>query len=100
MFSHSPILIPTTLVAVEITLNALTVGFTSSSSKLVRLFGLLLVTAAAYLAILTIHRHVSSNLWASVLAGNASTYVLRYLDLALLEKWNFEDRGPTRKRGD
>lgn len=99
-FSYSPILIPPTLIAVEITGTALIIGFTSSSSKLVRLFGLLLVTTAATLAIRTTLRHVSITLWASVFAGNASTYVLRYLDLALLDQWSFDDGGPTRKRGD
>lgn len=100
MVSYSPMLLPTIWVAVEITISALTIGLTSSSSKLLRLFGLLLVTTAAYLAFLTTFRHVSTTLWASVFAGNASTYVLRYLDLALLDRWNFDDRGPTRKKGD
>lgn len=100
LFSYSPILPPSTLVAIEITVTALTVGFTSSSSKLLRLFGLLLVTTAAYLAILTTLRNVSTTLWAGLFAGNASTYVLRYLDLALLDQWSFDDGGPSRKRGD
>ena len=91
---------PTVWVAVEITVTALTIGLTSSSSKLLRLLGLLIVTTTAYLAFLTTFRHVSITMWASVLAGNASTYVLRYLDLALLDRWNFDDGGPTGKKED
>ncbi len=31
-----------------------------------------------------------------MLAGNACTYVLRYLELVLLSRWNFDDEGPIR----
>ena len=97
--SYPPIFIAPSLIAVEITGTALIIGFTSSSSKLVRLFGLLLVITAATFAIRTTLRHVSITLWAGVFAGNASTYVLRYVDLALLDQWTFDEGGPTRKRG-
>ena len=100
MVSYAPMLPPTIWIAVEIAVTALTIGLTSSSSKLLRVSGLLLVTAVAYLAFLAISRHFSTTLWASLLATNASTYVLQCLDLALLDQWNFDDGGPVQKTRD
>lgn len=78
-------------------MTALGIGFTSASSTQIRSYAFLLVIASAYLANLLIIHHVPSTLWASVLAGNASTYVLRYLELVLIDRWSYEDGGPTRR---
>ena len=96
MSLYSPFVQAVALVVLEVVTTAIAIGFTSASSKPIRLFGFILVAASAYLAILTTFRHVTRVLWASVLAGNASTYILRYLELVLLDSWSFDDGGPTR----
>lgn len=78
-------------------MTALGIGFTSASSTQIRSYAFPLVIASAYLANLLIIHHVPSTLWASVLAGNASTYVLRYLELVLIDRWSFDDGGPNRR---
>ena len=99
MSLYLPLLQPVALVVFEVLVTALAVGFTSASSKSIRSLGLTLVAASAYVVILTTLRNVPRKLWASVLAGNASTYLLRYLDLVLLDRWSFDDGGPmTMKR--
>ena len=96
MSIYSPFLQSVALILGEILITALGIGFTSASSIPIRSYGFPLVVASAYVANLLIIHRVPSTLWASVLAGNASTYVLRYLELVLIDKWNFEDGGPTR----
>ena len=90
-----PYLHPVSLVILEVLSTGVVIGFTSASSKWVRSFGLMLVAASAYISISNTVRHVPSKLWSSVLAGNASTYLLRYVDLVLLDSWSFDARGPT-----
>ena len=96
MFFRLSYLQPITLVLFQILTTAIVIGFTSPSAHTIRSLGLILVAVVAYSAILTTARHVSSVLLAGVFAGNATTYFLRYLDLALLDKWSFADEGPAR----
>ena len=96
MFLYSPFFQAITLILGEILITTLGIGFTSASSTPIRSYGFPLVIASAYVANLLIIHQVSSTLWAGVLAGNASTYVLRYLELVLIDRWSFEDGGPTR----
>ena len=96
MSLYSPFFQAVTLILGEILITALGIGFTSASSTPIRSYGFPLVIASAYVANLLIIHQVSSTLWAGVLAGNASTYVFRYLELVLIDKWSFEDGGPTR----
>lgn len=86
---------PVILVIFEGLATALAIGFIPASSKCIRLLGFAFVAVSAYVTILTTLRYVPRVLWASILAGNASTYVLRYLDLVLFDGWSFETRGPT-----
>lgn len=86
--------------ASEIAITALILGCSSPNSKVSRLFGLALVITAAYLTFQTTLHHVESTMWAGVFGGNAATYVLRYLDLALLDRWSFETGGPTKQNLD
>lgn len=92
----SPFFQSVILILGEIFITALGIGFTSASVTPIRSYGFSLVIASAYVANLLVIHHVPSTLWASVLAGNASTYVFRYLELVLIDKWSFEDGGPTR----
>lgn len=91
-------LLPIALILVEVATTVLAVGFTSPLSKHIRMPGLIIVAACTYLTVLTARGHVTNVMWASIFAGNAMTYLLRYLELALLEKWSFDDRGPTRTK--
>ena len=77
-------------------ITALAIDFTSIFSTAIRSFDFLLVISSADVAIQSIIHSISSTLWASVLAGNAATYVLRYLELVLIDKWRFEHGGFTR----
>lgn len=92
--SHSSWLHPLVLIGFEVTTTALIIGFTSPSS-IIRLAALPLVALAAALVILTCRDYISL-FWTTVVAGNAPTYLLRYIDLALLSRWSFVTRGPTR----
>ena len=92
----SPFLQSVTLISIEILITALAIGFTSAFSTPIRSFGFPLVVASAYVAFQLIIHHIPSTLWASVLAGNASTYVLRYLELVCIDKWSFDHGGPAR----
>ena len=96
MSLSSPFLQSVTLISIEVLITALAIGFTSAFSTPIRSFGFPLVVASAYVAFQLVIHHIPSTLWAGVLAGNASTYVLRYLELVLIDKWSFDHGGPTR----
>ena len=87
---------PSILVAIEVVVTALTIGFTASSSRNFRLLGLLVVTFSASLVFIAVLSHSLTTFWASVFAGNASTYVLRYFDLVVLDRWSVDSGGPAR----
>ena len=89
----SSLLHPISLIVFEILTNAGVLAFTSPSS-IFRPAALLLVVIAAWLALSTCGDYMP-RFWATGIAGNAPTYLLRYIDLALLGKWSFAAGGPT-----
>ena len=86
---------PIAFVVLEVCLTASCIGFTSNYSHL-RLAGLPLVAACTWTVLSTCRNQIFRIFWVTVIAGNAPTYLLRYLDLVLLDKWDFGTRGPTR----
>ncbi len=84
---------PISLIALEVLTTAYVLGFTSPSST-VRLGALPLVVTACWFTISTCNNHMP-RFWTMVIAGNAPTYLIRYIELALLGKWSFAAGGPT-----
>ena len=91
--SHPPLFHPLVLIGFEVSTTAIIIGFTSPSSIL-RFAALPLVALAAALVIITCRNYISL-FWTTVVAGNAPTYLLRYIELALLSRWSFVTEGPT-----
>lgn len=89
----SPLFHPVSLVLFEIFATALAIGYTSHSS-LIRPALLPLVAVSTCCVIVTCLEDIPRIFWASLVAGNAPTYLLRYLDLVLLDRWSFEAGGP------
>ena len=91
--SHSLLLHPISLIISEILTTAIVLGFTTPSSILRP--ALLPVVATATLLVLVTCPRFLPRFWITVVAGNAPTYLLRYIELALLSKWSFAADGPT-----
>ena len=90
----SPLLHPISLVLFEIFATAIAIGYTSPSS-FIRPVLLPLVAVSTCCVIATCLENIPRIFWASLVAGNAPTYLLRYLDLVLLNRWSFEAGGPS-----
>ena len=89
----SPLLHPVSLVIFEIFASALAIAYASPTS-LIRPALLPIVAICTYCVITTCLEKIPRIFWASLVAGNAPTYLLRYLDLVLLSRWSFEAGGP------
>lgn len=87
---------PIVLILLSVFATVFTIGFTSSRS-IFRPAILPLVCLASYLVILNCKERITNFSLASVVAGNGPTYLLAYLDLALLSKWTYDAKGPTHK---
>ena len=91
--SQSLLLHPITLITFEILTTAIVIGFTTPSSIL-RPALLPLVATATFLTLVTCPIFLP-RFWITVVAGNAPTYLLRYIELALLSRWSYAANGPT-----
>lgn len=85
---------PAGLVLWQILLTAVAIGITSPSSR-VRIALLPLQALLLWLVYERCLRVIPFMSVATVMAGNAPTYFLRYLDVAVLNRWNYETSGPT-----
>ena len=74
-------------------INGLLIGFTGPSS-LVRLGAVPLVVATAWTALVVNREHAPAGLMQSALAVYSIVHLLRYISLALVERWNFSDLSP------
>lgn len=90
---------PVNYVVLEIITTTLVVGFTSPNSS-IRLGTLPLIAFATWRSLSTCSTDIPNVFWASLISGNGLTYFLLYIELALLSKWNFEDRGPAPRQGE
>ena len=88
LFSH-----PLVLEVFQITTVALVVGFTSPSS-IVRPANFPLVLTLQCYTILQCPHWVHHTVWASVIGGYCSIFIIQYIEVALLSKWTFEACGP------
>ena len=85
---------PVTLILAQVLLTALVTGLTSANSLLRPvLFPVILLLA--YLIIVTLHTAAYPHALTSVVGGNAPAYLLQYLDLCLLHRWDHAARRPT-----
>ncbi|KAL2060527.1 hypothetical protein VTL71DRAFT_9168 [Oculimacula yallundae] len=85
------------LVALQLTLMILVLGFTSPNS-LYRIAGLPLISVCTYLELPYV-RNMSNNLL-QAFVGATGVYVnILYIDTVLLHKWSFESKGPASALG-
>lgn len=75
-------------------LTILIIGFTAPSSPL-RPAGLVLIAYWLYKCVPLCMPALVRTPWAALVGGYAATWAYHYLDVALLNKWSFEKRGPT-----
>ena len=85
---------PVVLFLGQILLTAFAIGFTRSSSTL-RFFILPLQALALWIIYERCLKVIPDMSIVSFVAGNASIYFLRYIDVALLSRWTFKADGPT-----
>ena len=75
----------------ELVISSAVVGFTRPGS-LARPAALPFVTTCVYAIVSTANMHMRPS-WALFLGGYNFSFLLRYIDLALLSQWNFEHHG-------
>ena len=88
------ILHPISLVICQVIVTSFALSFTHPSS-LFRPAALPLVMIATWLVTATCLQHIPRMSLASIVVGNALAYLLRYFDLVVLSRWNYETCGPT-----
>ena len=84
---------PTLLLVIQLLTTACTIGFTPSSS-IGRLAVLPLLIFCVYYTITTSLQYVHRRPWAGLVGGFSVTFLLQYVVVALLLKWDFEMQGP------
>lgn len=77
----------------ELGISTLVIAFTSSSSTL-RPAALPFVALCVYTVVLTSSGYMRAH-WASLLSGTSIGFFLHYIDLGLLDRWSYQDRGPS-----
>ena len=88
---------PIPTIILEVLIISWVIAFTSPNSIL-RLATLPLVVLCSC-SILSESHHYMRPIWAALLTAISISFVLQYLDLSLLSRWNFQTRGPHPKRG-
>ena len=81
----------------QLTLSSATIGLTPACS-LARPAAFPLISACVY-SVLTGARVQMRPRWASLLGGASFMFLLQYLDLGLVRRWNWHDRGPAPSKG-
>lgn len=82
------------VIALQVSLNALIIAFTSPSS-LLRLMSLPLVVLCVHQVLPICLEATGRVIWAALLGAHSITFLFQYLDTALLTKWSAEVGGPT-----
>lgn len=85
---------PLILLAMEIAMSALLLGFTSPFSIL-RPASIPITSACVWFIIQTSVEHMVRSPWAALVGGFAVSFFFQYLDVILLSKWSFYTQGPT-----
>ena len=81
-------------IVLQVSLNAFAVGFTSPSSP-IRLAILPLIVACVYQVIPICLQATERVVYAALLGAHSLSFLLQYIDTALLTKWSAEAGGPT-----
>ena len=81
--------LPAQLFSLQFSLTSFVIGFTSSSS-LVRVSLIPIIILCTWQCVTTSKLHIQRNPWAALIGGYSITYLLQYISIALLGKWNFE----------
>ncbi len=86
-------LYPVLLLVTEVVIISLITGF-SSSSSILRIAALPFVALCVCLAIPACTTHMQRRPWGAFVGGYSITFLLQYINVALLSKWSFENHGP------
>lgn len=87
-------LYPLSLTASGILLNGLVIGFSSPHNTLIRLGALPLIIAPTWYNVLHCTKYIPNPFLAGVLLSSDCSNVFRYVSLALMRRWSFENDGP------
>lgn len=85
---------PVLYLVAEFTLTTFVIGFTAPRSP-IRPVSLLLIVYWVYQCIPLCMEYMVRTPWAALVGGYAVTWGYHYLDVALLNRWSFEQRAPT-----
>ena len=86
-------LYPLSLIAIQVISNAVIVGFTAPFSTL-RIATLPIIISCVSLTIPACLRTTGRTLWAALLGAHSASFLLQYIETALLSRWNFDSLGP------
>ena len=81
------------VIFLQVSINALLVGFTAPSSP-IRLLALPVIGLCVYRAVPICLPAIGRVLWASLIGGHSLSFFLQYIDTALLSRWSVETNGP------
>ena len=87
-------LYPLALFISEVTISAITIGYTSATS-MVRLALLPLILCCTYLCVSMALEQTQRVFWATLYGGISSGWAIHYIEIALLSRWSYESRGPS-----
>ena len=90
----SPLTILFFIIFLQVSINALVVGFTPPSS-LPRLLALPPVVACVFYIIPICLPATRRAIWAALLGAHSLSFLLQYIDTPLLSKWSVETNGPS-----
>lgn len=82
----------------QLFISSAVIGFTKSSS-LARPAALPLIATCVYSVVSTAEPYMRTR-WASLIGAFSFSFLLQYIDLALLSRWCFEDHGPAARTHD
>ena len=89
----SLLLHPLPLYLSEVTISAIVIGFTSPNS-FTRLASLPLILICTHLCVSTALERTERTFWASLYGGSSIGWAIHYVEIALLSRWSYENRGP------
>ena len=86
-------LYPLSLIVFQVFCNAVVIGFTAPFSS-IRLAILPLIVSCVSLVIPACLRTTERTLWAALLGAHSASFLLQYVETALLSRWSFQHLGP------
>ena len=89
---------PAHVLLFELLVSSAAIGFTTQDA-LVRPAALLLIATCVYGIVSTANLHMRTR-WASLIGGTSFSFLLQYVDLAFLSRWNINSHGSLAQRSN